>query len=134
MVSIELAIRAVEPTRETSSAGTESRRSLRPLELGSTHLFVAASRCGEWGRQSLPELAIEAGGTLEPLVEYLLCKARHGLTAGSHAATFDWFQDLMGDLERVCDREAAPRIPAPANEATVTLGLAFESVAASRAV
>ena len=37
-VSIELAIRAVEPTRKTSSAGTESRRSLRPLELGSTHL------------------------------------------------------------------------------------------------
>jgi len=40
----------------------------------------------------------------------------------------------MPDLEKVCDREAAPRIPAPANEATVTLGLAFESVAASRAV
>ena len=38
VVSIELAIRAVEPTRKTSSAGTESRRSLRPLELGSTHL------------------------------------------------------------------------------------------------
>ena len=37
-VSIELAIRAVEPTRKTSSAGTESRRSLRPPEVGSGHL------------------------------------------------------------------------------------------------
>ena len=57
---------------------------------------------------------------------------RHGLTTGSHAATFAQFQALMPDLEKVCDREAAPRIPAPANEATVTLSLAHESVAASR--
>ena len=40
--------------------------------------------------------------------------------------------DKQHDLERACDREAAPRIPAPANEATVTLSLAHESVATSR--
>ncbi|EOD37414.1 hypothetical protein EMIHUDRAFT_225594 [Emiliania huxleyi CCMP1516] len=32
----------------------------------------------------------------------------------------------MADLERACDREAAPKIPAPASEATVTLSLAHE--------
>ena len=75
----------------------------------------------EWGRRALPELASADDGILEPLVEHRLWKASHGPTDGIYADTFAQLRALMADLGRACDREAAPKIPAPASEATVTL-------------
>ena len=83
----------------------------------------------EWGRQALPDLASTDNGILEPLVEHRMWKAKHGLTDGIYADTFAQLQALMADLGRACDREAAPKIPAPASEATVTLSLAHEVAA-----
>ena len=86
----------------------------------------------EWGRRALPELASADDGILAPLVEHRLWKASHGPTDGTCADTFAQLRALMADLGGACDREAAPKIPAPASEATVTLSLAYEVTATSR--
>ena len=65
-------------------------------------------------------------------MEQLLWKANRGLTDGIHADTFAQLRALTTDLERACDREAVPKIPAPASQATVTLSLAHEVIATSR--